>query len=73
MLAESHISVHTWPELSAATVDIYVCGATADPRAAVQRLLDVLRPTESRVAEVRRGRREPFFLQELRLEPSAQQ
>jgi len=26
LLAESHISIHTWPELSYAAIDIFMCG-----------------------------------------------
>lgn len=33
IVAESHISVHTWPEHGFATVDVYTCGNT-DPEAA---------------------------------------
>lgn len=29
-LAESHISIHTWPELKYVTLDIYVCNVTKD-------------------------------------------
>ena len=36
LLAESHISVHTWPELGYAAVDIFTCGQTAKPRQACQ-------------------------------------
>jgi spermidine synthase/S-adenosylmethionine decarboxylase len=30
VLAESHLAVHTWPELSAVTLDLYVCNFSAD-------------------------------------------
>lgn len=35
LLAESHISIHTWPEHGYAAVDIFLCGATHDPEAAL--------------------------------------
>ncbi|MEM4809585.1 MAG: adenosylmethionine decarboxylase [Desulfurococcaceae archaeon] len=31
VILESHISVHTWPEYSFATVDVYTCGSKGDP------------------------------------------
>ncbi|WBS03113.1 adenosylmethionine decarboxylase [Pseudoduganella sp. SL102] len=53
LLAESHISIHTWPEEAFAAVDIFMCGA-----AAPQRALDVLRtalaPAHCRVRTVQR-------------------
>jgi S-adenosylmethionine decarboxylase len=30
LLAESHLAVHTWPELDAVTLDVYVCNLQAD-------------------------------------------
>jgi S-adenosylmethionine decarboxylase proenzyme len=30
LLAESHLAVHTWPELGAVTVDVYVCNFQTD-------------------------------------------
>ena len=30
LLAESHVAVHTWPELNAVTLDVYVCNFGAD-------------------------------------------
>jgi S-adenosylmethionine decarboxylase proenzyme len=30
LLAESHLAVHTWPELGAVTLDVYVCNLQAD-------------------------------------------
>lgn len=36
ILAESHVAVHTWPELDAVTLDIYVCNFSQDNRAAAE-------------------------------------
>ena len=30
LLAESHVSVHTWPEYSTALIDVFTCGTSAD-------------------------------------------
>lgn len=30
VLAESHLAVHTWPELGAVTLDVYVCNYSGD-------------------------------------------
>ncbi|PNU03048.1 adenosylmethionine decarboxylase [Novosphingobium guangzhouense] len=35
LLAESHISIHTWPEEGVAAVDIFVCGENAAPESAL--------------------------------------
>ncbi|MGE3692974.1 MAG: adenosylmethionine decarboxylase [Novosphingobium sp.] len=35
VLAESHISIHTWPETGLVAVDIFVCGKHADAHAAL--------------------------------------
>ena len=42
LLAESHLAVHTWPELEAATLDVYVCNLGADNSARAEALLDAL-------------------------------
>lgn len=42
LLAESHVAVHTWPELGAATLDVYVCNVGGDNAPKAQRLLDTL-------------------------------
>ena len=31
LLAESHISIHTWPELGFAVCDVFTCGKTCEP------------------------------------------
>tara|TARA_B100001079_G_C15972285_1_gene323938 strand:+ start:123 stop:452 length:330 start_codon:yes stop_codon:yes gene_type:complete len=38
MLAESHISIHTWPEKELAMCDIFTCGVDATPELAVEYL-----------------------------------
>ncbi|HQY07177.1 MAG: adenosylmethionine decarboxylase [Burkholderiales bacterium] len=42
LLAESHLAVHTWPELGAVTMDVFVCNRSRDNRAAAQRLQQAL-------------------------------
>jgi S-adenosylmethionine decarboxylase proenzyme len=39
LLAESHLAVHTWPELGAATLDVYVCNLGADNSARAEAVL----------------------------------
>jgi S-adenosylmethionine decarboxylase proenzyme len=36
VLAESHLAIHTWPELDSATFDLYVCNYSRDNRAAAE-------------------------------------
>lgn len=42
LLAESHLCVHTWPEMAAVTVDVYVCNYGGDHSAKASALMDVL-------------------------------
>jgi S-adenosylmethionine decarboxylase len=42
LLAESHLAVHTWPELEAATLDVYVCNLGADNSARAEALMNAL-------------------------------
>ncbi len=55
VLAESHISIHTWPERAFAAIDIFMCGA-CDPRDAVPVLKAAFEPSRVDVDEQRRGR-----------------
>jgi len=54
LLAESHISIHTWPESGFAAADIFMCGA-ARPRVALEVIEDALRPQHSGTKTVARG------------------
>ncbi len=40
LLAESHISVHTWPEMGYAAADVFTCGEHTLPEAACSYLID---------------------------------
>ena len=42
LLAESHLAVHTWPELGAVTLDVYVCNLGADNSARAHTVIDLL-------------------------------
>lgn len=42
LLAESHLCVHTWPEQSAVTLDVYVCNFGGDHSAKAHALMDAL-------------------------------
>lgn len=42
LLAESHLCVHTWPEQSAVTLDVYVCNFGGDHSAKAQALMAAL-------------------------------
>lgn len=42
LLAESHLAVHTWPELAAVTLDVYVCNFGADNTHKAHTLLGTL-------------------------------
>ena len=53
VLAESHISIHTWPELDFAAFDIFMCGNCAPERALP--VLRRVRPTRESVGEQKRG------------------
>ncbi len=54
VLAESHISVHTWPERNYAAFDVFMCG-DAQPMKAVQILKEAFSAERAEVNELLRG------------------
>ena len=54
VLAESHITIHTWPERSYAAIDVFMCGE-CDPRDCLPDLERTLCPQEIDVRSFRRG------------------
>ena len=59
ILAESHLAVHTWPELKAVTLDLYVCNFSQDnsgaARAACDHLIAAFAPSRVERRELERG------------------
>jgi S-adenosylmethionine decarboxylase len=55
LLAESHISIHTWPELGYAAVDIFTCGSRAMPQNACSYLATALQAGHHSVRRMDRG------------------
>ena len=59
VLAESHLPVHTWPEIASVTLDIYVCNFSGDNSERAHALFDevitVFSPKRLEKQEVARG------------------
>jgi len=54
-IAESHISIHTWPEYGYAAVDVFTCGDTVTPEEAAKTIADRLEAGNHSLIELRRG------------------
>jgi len=54
VLAESHISIHSWPECGYAALDVFMCGE-AEPHKTIEVLKRKFRPTRVEVTEYLRG------------------
>ena len=55
LLAESHISIHTWPESNYSAVDIFTCGQNMLPELASQYLIEVLKAEEHYMRVIERN------------------
>jgi len=55
ILAESHVAVHTWPEIGYAAVDVFTCGAEGVADAVADEVLSRLTPSRHRRQHVTRG------------------
>jgi S-adenosylmethionine decarboxylase len=54
-IAESHISIHTWPECGYAAVDVFTCGDRVVPEEAARHIMEAVEATDSSLIELRRG------------------
>ena len=59
ILAESHLAVHTWPEMGSVTIDVYVCNFTTDNTEKANRLFveleRSLKPARTHFQAIQRG------------------
>ena len=66
VLAESHLAVHTWPERSEVSLDVYVCNVTADNSRKAEKLyqllIEALKPADILVEHLWRGKELPLPL-----------
>ena len=54
ILAESHISIHTWPERNFAAFDIFMCGNT-NPESSLNFLKKKFKPSKVEIKKLKRG------------------
>ena len=55
VIAESHLSIHTWPEYRYAAVDIFSCGDVLQPEVAANYLVEQFGAERASVVEMQRG------------------
>jgi|WetSurMetagenome_2_1015567.scaffolds.fasta_scaffold100568_2 S-adenosylmethionine decarboxylase proenzyme len=55
VIAESHISIHTWPEYGYAAVDCFTCGSSVNPWKALEHLKNALGCKTVQVKDLSRG------------------
>jgi len=55
VIAESHLSVHTWPEYGYAAVDIFTCGTSVEPEKAARALIEKFGAKNHSMLEIPRG------------------
>lgn len=55
IIAESHLTLHTWPEHGYAAVDIFTCGDTVQTELAAQLLIERLESKDPSIMEIKRG------------------
>ncbi|MBI2153746.1 MAG: adenosylmethionine decarboxylase [Candidatus Rokubacteria bacterium] len=55
VIAESHLSIHTWPEYRYAAVDIFSCGEVLKPEIAANYLVEQFGAERASIVELQRG------------------
>lgn len=55
VIAESHLSVHTWPEYRYAACDIFTCGTQLKPEVAAEYIIEKFQSKSPQIVEISRG------------------
>lgn len=55
VISESHLAIHTWPEIGFAAIDVFTCGDTVDPWQACNLLIEKFGAQNATTTEVKRG------------------
>ena len=55
VISESHLAIHTWPELGYAAVDVFTCGDKVNPWDACNYLAEMFQADEVNASEIKRG------------------
>ncbi len=55
IIAESHLAIHTWPELGYAAVDLFTCGDKCDPKVSYEYLKKMFNSQNASFTELQRG------------------
>lgn len=55
VISESHLAIHTWPELGYAAVDVFTCGDTVDPWVSCNYIKQGFTAQRMEAKEVKRG------------------
>lgn len=61
VIAESHLSIHTWPELGYAALDLFTCSRDLDIQKALDMLKRVFKPGDVVVEYIQRGLTDPAY------------
>lgn len=64
VISESHLAIHTWPELGYAAVDVFTCGEKVNPWDACNYLTDHFSAKQMTAKEIKRGMMTEAYLKE---------
>jgi S-adenosylmethionine decarboxylase len=60
VISESHLAIHTWPELGYAALDVFTCGDKVDPWTACDHVIGEFKAESVTASEMKRGIFEPL-------------
>ncbi len=55
VISESHLAIHTWPEIGFAAIDVFTCGDSVDPWEACNFLIRSFKAQNATTTEVKRA------------------